>query len=132
MCLDHKTKKEVAVKINKCMPAQLSSTCRAEAAIMQRLRDTVCDESLEFYKQHIVSYIDHFLFRNHYCFVFELLGKNLYFDLKEGGYKGFEIKSKLKPIVFQILQGLVYIKHCKIIHCDLKPENLVFTDSKRN
>ena len=64
--------------------------------------------------------------------MFELLGKNLYFDLKEGGYKGFDIKTKLKPIVFQILQGLVYIKHCKIIHCDLKPENLVFTDSKRN
>ena len=25
----------------------------------------------------------------------------------------------------------MYIKHCKIIHCDLKPENLIYTDSKR-
>ena len=25
----------------------------------------------------------------------------------------------------------MYIKHCKIIHCDLKPENLVYGDSKR-
>jgi hypothetical protein len=68
--------------------------------MMQRLRDTVCDESLSQYKKHIVEYIDSFLFRNHYCFVFELLGKNLYLDLKEGGYKGFELKNKLKPLIF--------------------------------
>ena len=47
-----------------------------------------------------MNYIDHFLFRNHYCFVFELLGKNLYYDLKEGCYKGFDLKTKLKPLVF--------------------------------
>lgn len=33
-CIDHKTKKEVAVKINKCLPSQHNNTCRAEAAIM--------------------------------------------------------------------------------------------------
>ena len=53
-CIDHKTKKEVAVKINKCLPSQHNNTCRAEAAIMQRLRDTVSDDSLNIYKEHIV------------------------------------------------------------------------------
>ncbi len=102
-CLDHKTKREVAVKINKCINVQHNNTCRAEAAIMQRLRDTECDDSLNAYKGHIVHYIDNFLFRNHYCFVVELLGKNLYADLKENGYKGFELKSKLRHVIFQIV-----------------------------
>ncbi len=65
-CIDHKSGQEVAVKINKSMPSQHNNTCRAEAAIMQRIRDTVCDEGLSFYKRHIVEYVDHFLFRNHY------------------------------------------------------------------
>jgi dual specificity tyrosine-phosphorylation-regulated kinase 2/3/4 len=25
----------------------------------------------------------------------------------------------------------VFIKHCKVIHCDLKPENIMFSDSRR-
>ena len=65
-CFDHKTKKEVAVKINKCTPTQHNNTCRAEASMMQRLRDTVCDDSLSYYKDRIVQYYDHCLFRSHY------------------------------------------------------------------
>lgn len=47
------------------------NTCRAEAAVMQRLRDYVSDEedfinSLRVYKERIVHYVDSFLFRNHY------------------------------------------------------------------
>jgi dual specificity tyrosine-phosphorylation-regulated kinase 2/3/4 len=102
-CFDHKTKREVAVKINKCINVQHNNTCRAEAAIMQRLRDTECDDSLNAYKGHIVHYIDNFLFRNHYCFVVELLGKNLYAELKENGYQGFDLKSKLRNVIFQIV-----------------------------
>lgn len=63
--------------------------------------------------------------------MFELLGKNLYADLKETNFKGFDLKNKLRPMIFQIVQGLVYIKHCKIIHCDLKPENLMYSDSRK-
>lgn len=99
--------------------------------MMQRLRDTECDSSLNIYKQRVVEYYDHFLFRNHYCFVLELLAKTLYSDLKEGGFKGFDLKTKLRPLAYQLIQGLVYIKHCRIIHCDLKPENLMYSDSRR-
>lgn len=69
-CKDHKTGLEVAVKINKNMPTH-HNTCRAEASIMQRLRDTVNDDedvitSLRMYKDRTVSFKDSFLFRNHY------------------------------------------------------------------
>ncbi len=34
----------------------------------------------------------------------------------------------LKSIIFQIVQGLKYMKNHHIIHCDMKPENVIFTD----
>lgn len=69
-CLDHKTNKEVAIKINKNMTTH-HNTCRAEASIMARLRDTVPDDedmvtSLRLYKSRIGKYYESFLFRNHY------------------------------------------------------------------
>ncbi len=52
------------------------NTCRAEAAVMQRLRDYVSDEedfmtSLRLYKDRIVHYVDSFLFRNHYVITYD-------------------------------------------------------------
>lgn len=103
---------------------------------MQRIRDTISDDedlvtSLRVYKERIVKYKDSFLFRNHYCFVFELLGKNIYYDLKESGYKGFDLQTKVMPLTFQMIEGLCYLKHCQVVHCDLKPENIMYADSRR-
>lgn len=114
---------------------------------MQRLRDAISDEeeiitSLRLYKNKIVQFVESFLFRNHYvsnnimlnnflqCFVFELLGKNLYYDIKDNNFEGFKI-DKVRDLSFQIIQGLIYIRHCDVVHCDLKPENLIYADSRR-
>ena len=65
--------------------------------------------------------------------MFELLGQNLYDDLKQDSFKGYtDIENKLKPIVFQIVQGLNYLKHCDIVHCDMKPENLIYSDATKD
>jgi hypothetical protein len=69
-CIDHKTQREVAVKINKNMLTH-HNTCRAEASVMQRLMDQISDEedlitSLRVYKDRIIKFHDSFLFRNHY------------------------------------------------------------------
>jgi hypothetical protein len=69
-CLDHLTHEIVAVKINKNI-AMHHNTCRAEASIMQRISNIIPDDddiitSLRLYKDRIVRYKDHFLFRNHY------------------------------------------------------------------
>jgi hypothetical protein len=47
------------------------NTCRAEAAIMQRMNNTVPDEEelitpLRLYKERVIRLKEHFLFRNHY------------------------------------------------------------------
>lgn len=54
------------------------------------------------------------------------MGKNLYSDLKQE--KSLDLRSRIKNIVLQIVEGLVYMKKLEIIHCDLKPENILYTD----
>jgi dual specificity tyrosine-phosphorylation-regulated kinase 2/3/4 len=51
--------------------------------------------------------------------------------MKESEFNGFDATTKVKPLVFQIIQGLIYLKHCEVIHCDLKPENIMYKDSRR-
>lgn len=71
--------------------------------------------------------LDAFYFRKHYVIVFELLESNLYKYIKEPSFTGMK-KDHLREIATQMLYGLAHLSKIKIIHCDLKPENVVFTD----
>ena len=72
---------------------------------------------------NVVKLLDNFLYENHNCLVFELLGVTL-LDINE--YYDEKIPLNiLKNIVYQILEGLDELHKNKIIHCDLKPENIM-------
>ena len=71
--------------------------------------------------------IDVFYFRDHHCFVFELLNTDLYEHLKLNGFIGFET-GKIKSFARQILNALVFLESYEIIHCDLKPENILLLE----
>lgn len=73
----------------------------------------------------IATLIDSFRFRNHTCFVFPLYGLNLFDYLKYTGFVGFSVEV-VKSIAIQVLHCLVHLHKHKVIHCDLKPENIVF------
>lgn len=51
---------------------------------------------------NIVRMIDEFTFRDHHCFVFELLYTDLFEHLKENGFIGFPT-GKIKEYAIQIL-----------------------------
>ena len=38
--------------------------------------------------------------------------------------------SQLRSVCFQMAQGLKFMKNRSIIHCDMKPENVIFTDDR--
>ncbi|KAJ6233984.1 protein kinase superfamily protein [Anaeramoeba flamelloides] len=81
-------------------------------------------------KFKVVRLLDHFVHKgpngNHICMVFELLdGTTLLSLLKKYKYKGIPIKS-IKDIIKQVLIALNFLhQKCKIIHTDLKPENIM-------
>ncbi|XP_060766337.1 SRSF protein kinase 1b isoform X5 [Neoarius graeffei] len=63
----------------------------------------------------------------HVCMVFEVLGHHLLKWIIKSNYQGLPLPC-VKSIIRQVLQGLDYLHtKCKIIHTDIKPENILIT-----
>ncbi len=75
--------------------------------------------------QGLLRMKDSFLFRRHMVLVFEYHSTNLYKYLKTENPKGLP-KMKIRNIAQQMLTSLSFLKSINIIHCDLKPENVLF------
>eukprot|EP00188_Purpureofilum_apyrenoidigerum_P000106 Plantae.Rhodophyta-Purpureofilum_apyrenoidigerum.ctg10380.p1 GENE.Plantae.Rhodophyta-Purpureofilum_apyrenoidigerum.ctg10380~~Plantae.Rhodophyta-Purpureofilum_apyrenoidigerum.ctg10380.p1 ORF type:complete len:465 (-),score=60.75 Plantae.Rhodophyta-Purpureofilum_apyrenoidigerum.ctg10380:1656-3050(-) len=78
----------------------------------------------------VVHLIDHFKHQGrdgrHVCLVFEVLGKSLLSLIRRCNYNGIPAPL-VRNITRQILEGLNYVHiQSKIIHTDIKPENVVF------
>jgi len=73
---------------------------------------------------NVIHLLDHFVFRSHVCITFELLGLNLYQVLKRGQLRGLPT-STVRKIAYCVLQCLNALYRLRIIHCDLKPENII-------
>lgn len=84
----------------------------------------------------VVRCLDTFNHGPHFVMVFPCLGESLYAISKKRIGKGARIRRKFPPkmlhsIADQFITTLAYLHtKCNVIHTDLKPENLVFTDPK--
>ncbi len=73
------------------------------------------------------NFVHHGMHGKHYCSVFEIMGPNLldliqFFEYQD---RGMDLRL-VKIITRQILMGLDYMHRvCKVIHTDLKPENIM-------
>ncbi|SBT00731.1 serine/threonine protein kinase, putative (SRPK1), partial [Plasmodium malariae] len=77
----------------------------------------------------VVSFIDSFEHNGpngtHVCMVFEFMGPNLLSLIKYYDYKGIPL-NLVRKIATHVLIGLQYLHDvCKIIHSDIKPENVL-------
>ncbi|KAI9819729.1 MAG: hypothetical protein M1832_003963 [Thelocarpon impressellum] len=135
-CVDHKTGGLVAIKIirNK---KRFHQQALVEVSILQKLREWVSEgkplgagpsadgrEQDPQNRHSMVSFTQSFYFRGHLCISTELLGMNLYEFIKSNNFQGFSLKL-IRRFTKQLLSSLVLLKSHRVIHCDLKPENVL-------
>lgn len=117
----------VAIKIVKSKRA-FRKQALIELKILQTLQSA--DPNDEF---NIVRMKDEFLHHNHQCIVFELLSMNLYQLLRDTRYYGVSL-NLVRKFARQLLTNLEFLRTVKggVIHCDLKPENVLLRNSKHS
>lgn len=72
----------------------------------------------------IVKNLRSFEFRGHLCLVFELLSLNLYDFLHKNNFQGLSLQL-IRRIAVQLFMALKTVHSVGIIHCDLKPDNIL-------
>ena len=78
---------------------------------------------------HIIKVYEYFFYQEHLCIVFELLNENLYQLLQHNHLQGISLNS-INFIIKQILEAVEQIHKTGIIHCDIKPENILLKINK--
>ena len=73
---------------------------------------------------HIIYIYDYFFYQEHLCIVFELLNENLYQLLQHNHLQGISLNS-INFIIKQTLEAIEQVHILGIIHCDIKPENIL-------
>lgn len=102
-----------------------------EVAILKRVREA---DPKDPKRERVIQLLDNFketgVHGTHMCMVFSVLGFNLLKLITESDYKGIPM-NQVKLIIRQILEGLDYLHAtCGIIHCDIKPENILLAVTK--
>ncbi|XP_071483277.1 SRSF protein kinase 3-like [Diadema antillarum] len=115
----------VALKVVKSAE-HYTETALDEIKLLKCVRDS---DTNDINRERVVHLVDDFKVTGvngtHVCMVFEVLGHNLLKPIIQSKYMGLPIKQ-VKSIIRQVLEGLEYLHtKCKIIHTDIKPENIL-------
>lgn len=72
----------------------------------------------------IIRLMYYFMHQSHLCLVFEMLGSNLYELLKKRQFRGLPL-GVVKTLLRQAIDGIKLLGKRNVVHCDLKPENML-------
>uniref|UniRef100_A0A665TZ46 non-specific serine/threonine protein kinase n=1 Tax=Echeneis naucrates TaxID=173247 RepID=A0A665TZ46_ECHNA len=125
LCWDIQVKNFVAMKVVKSAQ-HYTETALDEIKLLRCVRES---DPVDPNKDMVVQLIDDFKISGvngiHVCMVFEVLGHHLLKWIIKSNYQGLPLPC-VKSIIRQVLQGLDYLHtKCKIIHTDIKPENIL-------
>lgn len=112
----------VALKIIKNKPAYFHQAL-VEVRILQMLNQDFDPED----EKRIVRMLDFFVYRKHLCIAFELLSVNLYDVLRQNSFRGVSM-TLIRVLTEQLLRAMRCLRDAFVIHCDLKPENVLLMD----
>jgi dual specificity tyrosine-phosphorylation-regulated kinase 2/3/4 len=119
-CIDHKTGGEVAIKMLRDHPKhhdQITLEFDFLNALQSNQNSTV------------IRLIETFTFHGFFCFVLELGTLDLYQTLRAQNFAAFSM-AVVQTVCRRTAEALVYIHSHSIIHCDVKPENILFMDGQ--
>ncbi|XP_070695848.1 SRSF protein kinase 1b isoform X2 [Pempheris klunzingeri] len=124
---DIQEKRFVAMKVVKSAE-HYTETALDEIKLLKSVRNTDPGDPS---RERVVQLLDDFKISGingtHVCMVFEVLGYHLLKWIIKSNYQGLPLPC-VKSIIRQVLQGLHYLHtKCKIIHTDIKPENILLT-----
>ena len=122
---DHKNHHHVALKMVR-NEKRFHRQAQEEIRILEHLRKQDKDNTF-----NIIHLYDHFTFRSHTCITFELLSINLYELIKKNKFQGFSLQL-VRKFAHSLLQCLDLLHRNKIIHCDMKPENVLLKQQGRS
>ncbi|KAL1266057.1 hypothetical protein QQF64_004084 [Cirrhinus molitorella] len=122
---DIQGKRFVAMKVVKSAE-HYTETALDEIKLLRAVRNTDQNDPS---REKVVQLLDDFKISGvngtHVCMVFEVLGHHLLKWIIKSNYQGLPLPC-VKSIIRQVLQGLDYLHtKCKIIHTDIKPENIL-------
>nr|CDS33782.1 dual specificity [Hymenolepis microstoma] len=123
LAIDHKENIDVAVKVVR-RDIRFTTQAKEEIAILETLQRLNPNPKGPSDRFPIVRMIEHFMFRDHMCLTFELLGCSLYDLIKDKKDQGLP-RDRVRRLMSSVLDGLTYVWNAGIIHCDLKPENVL-------